>query len=182
MLDAQLPFCTLFAHPNHRAVSTSMVLLNKSVLSSFDFNTPIAMLLIQCTFCALFAFLSQAAGLTRLEPPSARLISAMIPINVLFVGEITFFLLPSLSEFGGALFRDFLNDIKAMLVLVCRFFSFPLGVQVTGNFPASSNISTPEINLSLDFPFIFLFHSHRRYDRHVVSCATRPRRCHGNGA
>lgn len=67
-----------------------MVLLNKAVLSSFSFDAPIAMLLIQCTFCAIFAFLSQAAGSTRLEPPSVRVISAMIPINVLFVGETTF--------------------------------------------------------------------------------------------
>lgn len=68
-----------------------MVLLNKSVLSSFGFDAPIAMLLIQCTFCTILAFLSQAAGFTRLEPPSARLISAMIPIDVMFVGELVSF-------------------------------------------------------------------------------------------
>ena len=49
-----------FTSKKPRAVSTSMVSLNKSVLSSFDFNAPIAMLLIQCTFCALFAFLSSS--------------------------------------------------------------------------------------------------------------------------
>lgn len=72
------------------AVSTSMVLLNKTVLSSFDFNAPIAMLLIQCTFCTVLAILSHFLGFTRLEPPSARLLSVMIPINAVFVGKNAF--------------------------------------------------------------------------------------------
>jgi len=67
-----------------------MVLLNKAVLSSFDFNAPIAMLLIQCTFCTILAALSHFAGFTHLEAPSTHLISVMVPINVVFVGENAF--------------------------------------------------------------------------------------------
>lgn len=64
-----------------------MVLLNKAALSSFGFRAPTALLLFQCTVAVAAAAACAAAGVSRIEPPSWRLVRTWAPVNVLFVGE-----------------------------------------------------------------------------------------------
>ena len=64
-----------------------MVLLNTAALSSFGFGAPTALLLFQCGVAVVAAAACGAAGVSRLEPPSWRLVRTWAPVNVLFVGR-----------------------------------------------------------------------------------------------
>lgn len=79
--------------------SISMVLLNKVALSSFDFNSPNALLFFQCALCVLLVKACQGAGLVKLEPFNMQIIRVWLPVNVIFVGMIgtSFWALRSLN-------------------------------------------------------------------------------------
>jgi GDP-mannose transporter len=57
-------------------------------LSSFDFNSPIALLFFQC-FLSVFAVqMCQGAGLVQVEPWNLRVVRIWLPVNAIFVGMI----------------------------------------------------------------------------------------------
>ncbi|XP_075500693.1 GDP-mannose transporter GONST1-like isoform X1 [Primulina tabacum] len=68
--------------------SCSMILVNKYVLSSYDFNAGISLMLYQNFVSVIIVSLLSFLGLITTEPLSWRLIKVWLPVNVIFVGML----------------------------------------------------------------------------------------------
>lgn len=68
--------------------SCSMILVNKYVLSSYDFNAGISLMLYQNLVSVVIVSLLSVFGLITTEPLTWRLIKVWFPVNVIFVGML----------------------------------------------------------------------------------------------
>ncbi|KFM24148.1 GDP-mannose transporter GONST1 [Auxenochlorella protothecoides] len=102
---------SLLAGTLYCIASMSMVLLNKVALSSFSFASPNALLFFQCALCVVATRACHAAGLITLEPLSARIVRAWLPVNLLFVAMIgtSFWALASLNVAMATVLKNLTN-------------------------------------------------------------------------
>ncbi|XWS29898.1 hypothetical protein CRYUN_Cryun24cG0069700 [Craigia yunnanensis] len=68
--------------------SCSMILVNKFVLSSYDFNAGISLMLYQNFISVVIVSILSSLGLISTEPLRWRLIKVWLPVNVIFVGML----------------------------------------------------------------------------------------------
>ncbi|GMN33024.1 hypothetical protein TIFTF001_003921 [Ficus carica] len=68
--------------------SCSMILVNKFVLSSYDFNAGISLMLYQNFISVILVSILSLLGLVTTEPLTWRLIKVWLPVNVIFVGML----------------------------------------------------------------------------------------------
>ncbi|XVF16981.1 hypothetical protein REPUB_Repub10bG0077600 [Reevesia pubescens] len=68
--------------------SCSMILVNKFVLSSYDFNAGISLMLYQNFISIVIVTILSSLGLISTEPLTWRLIKVWLPVNVIFVGML----------------------------------------------------------------------------------------------
>jgi len=76
-----------------------MVLLNKLVLSNFDFHSYTILLIAQCIFCLVAVRIASAIRLVQLEPWNWTIASTWFPSNVVFVAML-WTSLPALQLLG----------------------------------------------------------------------------------
>ncbi|XP_027368646.1 GDP-mannose transporter GONST1 isoform X2 [Abrus precatorius] len=68
--------------------SCGMILVNKFVLSSYDFNAGISLMLYQNFISVVIVSMLSLLGLVSTEPLTWRLIKVWMPVNVIFVGML----------------------------------------------------------------------------------------------
>lgn len=68
--------------------SCSMILVNKYVLSSYDFSAGISLMLYQNLVSVLIVSMLSTLGVISTEPLTWRLIKVWLPVNVIFVGML----------------------------------------------------------------------------------------------
>ncbi|XP_042493312.1 GDP-mannose transporter GONST1-like isoform X1 [Macadamia integrifolia] len=68
--------------------SCSMILINKFVLSSYDFSAGISLMLYQNLVSVVVVSISSVLGIISTEPLTWRLIRVWLPVNVIFVGML----------------------------------------------------------------------------------------------
>ncbi|KAL8132999.1 GDP-mannose transporter GONST1 isoform X1 [Apium graveolens] len=68
--------------------SCSMILVNKFVLSSYDFSAGISLMLYQNLVSVLIVSMLSTLGVISTEPLTWRLIKVWLPVNVIFVGML----------------------------------------------------------------------------------------------
>lgn len=68
--------------------SCSMILVNKLVLSSYDFNAGISLMLYQNFVSVIIVFILSFSGIISTEPLTWKLIKVWLPVNVIFVGML----------------------------------------------------------------------------------------------
>ncbi|PPD72061.1 hypothetical protein GOBAR_DD31041 [Gossypium barbadense] len=78
--------------------SCSMILVNKFVLSGYDFNAGISLMLYQNFISVVIVSILSSMGLISREPLTWRLIKVWLPVNVIFVGML---LTSMFRWFGG---------------------------------------------------------------------------------
>lgn len=96
--------------------STSMVLMNKLVLSSFGFGSTNCLLLYQTIWCVVIVKGLHLMGRLKLEKLTYQLMMAWLPINVIFVGMIwtSFF---ALKYLGVAMMTVLKNSTNLLVVV-----------------------------------------------------------------
>ncbi|KZV38199.1 hypothetical protein F511_40379 [Dorcoceras hygrometricum] len=68
--------------------SCSMILVNKYVLSSYNFNAGISLMLYQNVVSVVVVSILRLLGMITVEPLTWRLIKVWLPVNVIFVGML----------------------------------------------------------------------------------------------
>ncbi|GKV21632.1 hypothetical protein SLEP1_g31593 [Rubroshorea leprosula] len=68
--------------------SCSMILVNKFVLSSYDFNAGISLMLYQNFISVVIVSIMSFMGIITTEPLTWRLIKVWLPVNAIFVGML----------------------------------------------------------------------------------------------
>ncbi|XP_054820228.1 GDP-mannose transporter GONST1-like [Prosopis cineraria] len=68
--------------------SCSMILINKFVLSSYDFSAGISLMLYQNFISVIIVCVLRLLGLISTEPLTWRLVKVWFPVNVIFVGML----------------------------------------------------------------------------------------------
>ncbi|RVW86889.1 GDP-mannose transporter GONST1 [Vitis vinifera] len=68
--------------------SCSMILVNKFVLSSYDFNAGISLMIYQNLVSVIVVTVLSFFGLITTEPLTWKLIKVWLPVNVIFVGML----------------------------------------------------------------------------------------------
>ncbi|KAI3450050.1 hypothetical protein Pfo_006715 [Paulownia fortunei] len=68
--------------------SCSMILVNKYVLSSYDFNAGISLMLYQNFVSVVIVSILHFLGIITTEPLTWRLIKVWLPVNIIFVGML----------------------------------------------------------------------------------------------
>ncbi|XP_042971101.1 GDP-mannose transporter GONST1-like isoform X2 [Carya illinoinensis] len=68
--------------------SCSMILINKFVLSSYDFNAGISLMLYQNLISVIIVSILSFLGIISTEPLTWRLVKVWFPVNVIFVGML----------------------------------------------------------------------------------------------
>uniref|UniRef100_A0A2P2L9Y6 GDP-mannose transporter GONST1-like n=1 Tax=Rhizophora mucronata TaxID=61149 RepID=A0A2P2L9Y6_RHIMU len=68
--------------------SCSMILVNKFVLSSYDFNAGISLMLYQNLISVIIVSMLSSLGFISVEPLTGRLIKVWLPVNAIFVGML----------------------------------------------------------------------------------------------
>ncbi|KAJ7945238.1 GDP-mannose transporter GONST1 [Quillaja saponaria] len=68
--------------------SCSMILVNKFVLSSYDFNAGISLMLYQNFISVIIVSVLSFMGIISTEPLTWRLVKVWLPVNVIFVGML----------------------------------------------------------------------------------------------
>lgn len=68
--------------------SCSMILINKFVLSGYDFNAGISLMLYQNLISVIIVTVLSFLGVISTEPLTWRLIKVWLPVNVIFVGML----------------------------------------------------------------------------------------------
>ncbi|XP_022898346.1 GDP-mannose transporter GONST1-like isoform X2 [Olea europaea var. sylvestris] len=68
--------------------SCSMILVNKYVLSSYNFNAGISLMLFQNFVSVIIVVTLSFIGIITMEPLTWRLIKVWLPVNVIFVGML----------------------------------------------------------------------------------------------
>ena len=93
--------------------SMSMVLMNKHVLSSFDYSCTNSILLLQNVVSVLFVVLGNAFGLMKTEQMRMDIVRTWLPVNAIFVGMIWtgFFSLKYLGVPMVTVLKNFTNVI-----------------------------------------------------------------------
>mmetsp|Transcript_20692 Transcript_20692/g.62364 ORF Transcript_20692/g.62364 Transcript_20692/m.62364 type:complete len:203 (-) Transcript_20692:750-1358(-) len=89
----------LLAGLSYCSASAGMVLLNKLVLSNFDFHSYTILLIAQCIFCLVAVRIASAIRLVQLEPWNWTIASTWFPSNVVFVAML-WTSLPALQLLG----------------------------------------------------------------------------------
>ena len=93
--------------------SMSMVLMNKHVLSSFDYSCTNSILLLQNIVSVLFVVLGNVLGLIKTEQMRMDIVKTWLPVNAIFVGMIWtgFFSLKYLGVPMVTVLKNFTNVI-----------------------------------------------------------------------
>ena len=88
-----------------------MMLLNKAMLSSFGFESPISLLFFQCAVCAAFVRVCGAMGAVKLEPWSFRIARLWFLVNIIFVAMLSasFFALKELGVPMATVLKNLTN-------------------------------------------------------------------------
>ncbi|XP_074302278.1 GDP-mannose transporter GONST1-like isoform X1 [Silene latifolia] len=96
--------------------SCSMILINKCVLSSYDFNAGISLMLYQNLVSVLIVSTFSVLGVISMEPLRWRLIKVWFPVNVLFVGMLitSMFSLKYINVAMITVLKNFTNVITAV--------------------------------------------------------------------
>ncbi|GFP97616.1 gdp-mannose transporter gonst1 [Phtheirospermum japonicum] len=68
--------------------SCGMILVNKYVLSSYDFNAGISLMLYQNFVSVVIVSILSFLGIITTEPLTWRLIKVWLPVNFIFVGML----------------------------------------------------------------------------------------------
>ncbi|PSC75907.1 GDP-mannose transporter GONST1-like [Micractinium conductrix] len=68
--------------------SIAMILLNKTALSSFNFESINSLLFFQCALSVVLVQMCNALGLIDVEPLNPKIVRIWLPVNVLFVGML----------------------------------------------------------------------------------------------
>ncbi|KAF5457952.1 hypothetical protein F2P56_022023, partial [Juglans regia] len=68
--------------------SCSMILINKFVLSSYDFNAGISLMVYQNLISVIIVSILSFLGIISTEPLTWRLVKVWLPVNVIFVGML----------------------------------------------------------------------------------------------
>ncbi|XP_065878695.1 GDP-mannose transporter GONST2-like isoform X2 [Euphorbia lathyris] len=68
--------------------SCSMILLNKVVLSTYNFNAGISLMFYQNSICCLIIAVLSLCGVVSVEKLNWKLIRVWIPVNIIFVGML----------------------------------------------------------------------------------------------
>ncbi|KAG2711561.1 hypothetical protein I3760_04G082600 [Carya illinoinensis] len=68
--------------------SCSMILINKLVLSSYDFNAGISLMVYQNLISVIIVSILSFLGIISTEPLTWRLVKVWLPVNVIFVGML----------------------------------------------------------------------------------------------
>ncbi|MED6161489.1 GDP-mannose transporter gonst1 [Stylosanthes scabra] len=68
--------------------SCSMILINKFVLSSYDFNAGVSLMFYQSLISVIVVSVLNLLGLVSTEPLTWRLVKVWLPVNVIFVGML----------------------------------------------------------------------------------------------
>uniref|UniRef100_A0A7C9DX45 Sugar phosphate transporter domain-containing protein n=1 Tax=Opuntia streptacantha TaxID=393608 RepID=A0A7C9DX45_OPUST len=68
--------------------SCSMILINKFVLSSYDFNAGISLMLYQNFISVLIVSTLSVMGVISTEPLTWKLLKVWVPVNIIFVGML----------------------------------------------------------------------------------------------
>lgn len=76
---------TIIAGVSYCTASVSMVLLNKIALSQYPLRSPTALLLVQCTLCAVLALLLHAARVVQVQRITWPIVKMWMPCNIVFV-------------------------------------------------------------------------------------------------
>ncbi|KAK9670050.1 hypothetical protein RND81_13G173500 [Saponaria officinalis] len=86
--SAKIPNQALLSGLAYCVSSCSMILINKCVLSSYDFNAGISLMLYQNFVSVIIVSGLSAWGVISTEPLTFRLMKVWFPVNVLFVGML----------------------------------------------------------------------------------------------
>ncbi|KAJ4842586.1 GDP-mannose transporter gonst1 [Turnera subulata] len=78
----------LFSGLAYCVSSCSMILVNKFVLSSYDFNAGISLMLYQNLISVIIVSMLSFLGVISTEPLTWRLIKVWLPVNFIFVGML----------------------------------------------------------------------------------------------
>ncbi|KAL6993012.1 GDP-mannose transporter gonst1 [Sarracenia purpurea var. burkii] len=84
----KIPDQALFSGLAYSISSCSMILVNKYVLSSYDFNAEISLMLYQNFISVVIVSMLNFIGVITIEPITWRLIKIWFPVNVIFVGML----------------------------------------------------------------------------------------------
>nr|GEX78473.1 GDP-mannose transporter GONST1 isoform X1 [Tanacetum cinerariifolium] len=96
--------------------SCSMILVNKYVLSSYDFNAGISLMLYQNFVSVLIVSSLSILGVISTEPLTWRLIKVWLPVNFIFVGMLvtSMFSLRYINVAMVTVLKNFTNVITAV--------------------------------------------------------------------
>ncbi|KAG6767421.1 hypothetical protein POTOM_028626 [Populus tomentosa] len=83
--------------------SCSMILVNKYVLSSYDFNAGISLMLYQNFISVIIVSTLSFLGVISTEPLTWRLIKVWLPVNFIFVGMLVTSMFSHIGEVGQVL-------------------------------------------------------------------------------
>ncbi|GMH37607.1 hypothetical protein BSKO_05480 [Bryopsis sp. KO-2023] len=95
--------------------SVGMVLLNKAVLSSFDFHAPNSLLFFQCAMALVMICACRALGWVSTDPIDWRVVKLWCPVNLIFVGMVwtSFY---SLKNLGVAMVTLLKNTTNFLVI------------------------------------------------------------------
>ncbi|GAB2279153.1 hypothetical protein Dimus_013808 [Dionaea muscipula] len=68
--------------------SSSMILINKAVLSSYNFNAGISLMVYQNFIAVIIVFILARLGVVSAEPLTWKLMKVWLPVNFIFVGML----------------------------------------------------------------------------------------------
>lgn len=96
--------------------SCSMILINKFVLSGYDFNAGISLMLYQNLISVIIVAVLSFLGVISTEPLTWRLIKVWLPVNVIFVGMLvtSMFSLKYISVAMVTVLKNVTNVITAV--------------------------------------------------------------------
>ncbi|XP_021728058.1 GDP-mannose transporter GONST1-like isoform X2 [Chenopodium quinoa] len=86
--SVKIPNQALLSGAAYCISSCSMILINKLVLSSYDFNAGISLMLYQNFVSVLIVSALSILGVVTTEPLTWKLIKVWIPVNIIFVGML----------------------------------------------------------------------------------------------
>ncbi|XP_019058830.1 PREDICTED: GDP-mannose transporter GONST1-like isoform X2 [Tarenaya hassleriana] len=87
-IHGKIPNQTLLSGLAYCISSCCMILVNKFVLSSYNFNAGISLMLYQNFISVIIVAILKLVGLISTEPLTWRLLKVWFPVNVIFVGML----------------------------------------------------------------------------------------------
>ncbi|KAL3653311.1 GDP-mannose transporter gonst1 [Castilleja foliolosa] len=94
--------------------SCSMILVNKYVLSSYNFNAGISLMLYQNLVSVVIVSILSFLGLITTEPLTWRLIKVWLPVNIIFVGMLTTSILKYINVAMVTVLKNVTNVMTAI--------------------------------------------------------------------